>query len=54
MTNVITSWLSVVFELMHTLFELEIVSGVSFGSFLLVIIIFGVVVSFFLSRITHW
>lgn len=54
MQNVIVSWLSVAFELMHTLFELQIVEGVSFGTFLLVVAVFMVTVSFFLARITHW
>lgn len=55
MDNVISGWFTFVFNIMHSLFsDLFIRDGVSFGNFLLVVFIFGIMISFLLRKIFKW
>lgn len=54
MQDVVNGWLSMFYGLVNGLFTLEFVSGVSFGSFLLVVLIFGIMISFLFRKIFKW
>lgn len=54
MNDVIQGWMSMVYGFLNGLFSLEFVSGVSFGSFLLVVFIFGIMISFLFRKIFKW
>lgn len=54
MDSVINGWLSMFYGIVNALFTLEFVSGVSFGAFLLVVLIFGIMISFFFRKIFKW
>lgn len=55
MQNVINAWVNVALAFMNDLFSnYAVVSGVTFGWFLLAVLILAIVISFLLNKVFRW
>lgn len=51
MDEILTYWLSVIKSVVWSFFSYHIVDGVSFGSFLVAVLVFAIIIEFIFARI---
>lgn len=54
MNTVVSNWLNMFYQIINGFFTLEIVSGVTYGGFILAVFIFSIVISFLFRKIFRW